>query len=165
MQALIMSETEIRDIEKKILETFSDLAKAMGFSPIHGNIIGALIIGGGSVSLQDIARKTGYSISMISLSMDFLEILGIVRKVKKPQDRNLYITLNGDLLESLKKIFLMRVKKGVDGSLAEFKTSKERLKKLQGDDKKDVLKAIETLEKEIKRLDKYVSLLSEIKLP
>lgn len=160
-----MADAEIREIEKRILDTFSELAKSIGFSPIHGNIIGSLIIGGGSMSLQDIARKTGYSISMISLSMDFLEILGIVRKVKKSRDRKLYIELNGNLLESLKKIFLMRVKKGIAGSLADFENAKEQLRKMQGDSKKDVLNAIEMLEKEIKRLDRYMSLLSEMKLP
>lgn len=156
---------EIREIEKRILNTFSELARSMGFSPIHGNIIGSLIIGGGSLSLQEMAKKTGYSISMISLSMDLLEILGIVKKVKKPRDRKLYIELDGDLLESLKKIFLMRVKKGISDSLLGFERGKERLENLHGKNKKDVLKAIETLEKETKRLEKYMGLLSEIKLP
>ncbi len=156
---------EIREIERKIFNTFSELARSMGFSPIHGTIIGSLIVGGGSLSLQDMARKTGYSVSMISLSMDLLEILGIVKKVKKPRDRKLYIELDGDLLESLKKIFLIRVEKGISGSLLEFEQSKERLRNLQGKNKKDVLKAIDNLEREIKRLEKYVSLLSEISLP
>jgi DNA-binding transcriptional regulator GbsR (MarR family) len=161
----MMDSNEIREIEKRIFNTFSELARSMGFSPIHGNIIGSLIVGGGSLSLQEIAKRTGYSISMISLSMDLLEILGIVKKVKKLRDRKLYIELNGDILESLKKIFLIRVKKGISDSLLEFEQNKEKLLKLQGKNKNDVLKAIDTLEKEIKRLDKYVSLLSGIKLP
>ncbi len=156
---------EIREIEKRILDTFSELARSMGFSPIHGNIIGSLIIGGGSMPLQEIAKKTGYSISMISLSMDLLEILGIVRKVKKPGDRKLYIELSGNLLESLKKVFLMRVKKGISGSLSAFEVSRERLAGLQGKNRDEVMRAITLLEKELRRLDKYVSLLSEIKLP
>ena len=160
-----MTEQEIREIEKSILETFSDLAKSMGFSPIHGNIIGSLIIGGGSMTLQEMAKKTGYSASMISLSMDLLEMLGIVRKVKKSCDRKLYIELTGDLLESLKKVFLMRVKKGISGSLHAFGDSKDRLSRLHGKEKEEVLKAINLLEKEIKRLDTYVTLLSGMKLP
>jgi DNA-binding transcriptional regulator GbsR (MarR family) len=160
-----MAEKEIQEIEKKIFNTFSELARSMGFSPIHGNIMGSLLVGGGSLSLQDIAKKTGYSISMVSLSMDLLEILGIVKKIKKPGDRKLYIELDGDLLESLKKIFIIRVKKGISDSLFEFEESKGRLKKLRGENKKEVLKAIDILENEIKRLEKYVGLLSEVNLP
>jgi len=160
-----MADGEIREIEKKIYDTFSQVAKAMGFSPIHGNIIGSLIVGGGSLSLQDMARKTGYSISMISLSTDLLELLGVVRKIKKHQDRKVYIELNGDLLESLKRIFLMRVKSGISNSLGQFEKSKTKLQHLQGKDKEEITGAIGLLEKEIKRLEKYVNLLSEIRLP
>lgn len=156
---------EIREIERKICNTFSDLAQSIGFSPIHGSIIGALVVGGGKLSLQDIAKKTGYSVSMVSLSMDLLEVLDMVKRVKKPRDRKLYIELKGDLLDSLKKILVMRVKRGVTGMLAEFEMSRGKLERLSGDNKKDVINAINTLEKEIKRLDKYVSLLSDIKLP
>lgn len=156
---------EIREIEKKIFNTFSELAKSMGFSPIHGTIMGSLMIGGGSLSLQDMAKKTGYSISMISLSMDLLELLGIIKKVKKPRDRKLYIELNGDLLELLKRIFIMRLKRGIEKSLSEFDESKRRLNGLEGNNKKDMMKAIESLESEIKRLDRYISLLSDVNLP
>ena len=157
--------SEIHEIEKKIFSTFSELAKSMGFSPIHGSIIGALVVGGGTLSLQNIAKKTGYSVSMVSLSMDLLEVLDTVKRVKKPRDRKLYIELKEDLLDSLKKILIMRVKKGVSGMLTEFESSRGKLEKLNGENKKDVLNAILTLENEIKRLDKYVSLLSDIKLP
>jgi DNA-binding transcriptional regulator GbsR (MarR family) len=159
-----MSDADLLNIEKRIYETFSDLAKLMGFSPIHGNIIGSLIVGGGCLSLQDIAKKTGYSVSMISLSVDLLEVLGIVRKVKKSKDRKLYIELQGDLLESLKKIFLMRVKKGIEHSLEEFGKSKDMLKNIEDHRKKEVLNALELLEREIKRLEKYIDVLSKVRL-
>jgi len=153
------------EIQAEIYEAFSELAKSMGFSPIHGSIIGALIVGGGSLSLQEMSKRTGYSISMISLSLDLLELLDIVKKVKKSRDRNLYIELKGDLLESLKKIFLMRVKKSIQASLEKFEESRKKLEKTDGEKKDDVLRAVMLLEKEIKRLDKYVTLLSEMKLP
>lgn len=156
--------SEIEEIERKIFNTFGEVAKSIGFSPVHGNIIAALLVGG-SLSLQDVAKKTGYSVSMASLSLDLLEILGIIRKVKKPTDRKLYIELASDLLESLKRIMTMRIHKNISDSLLEFEQSKKRLEKLRGKNKGDVLKAINTLEGQIKRLKGYVDLLSEIKLP
>ena len=156
---------KINEIEKRIYNTFSGLAQSMGFSPIHGNIIGALIVGGESLSLQEIAKKTGYSVSMVSLSMDLLEILDIVKRIKKSRDRNLYISLKGNLLDSLKKVLTIRVKKSVTGILSEFGENREKLKHLKGEEKIEVLNAIDTLENEMKRLDNYVNLLSEIKLP
>jgi len=157
--------SEIEEIERKIFSTFGEVAKSIGFSPVHGNIIAALLVSGTSISLQNIAKKTGYSASMVSLSLDFLEILGIIKKVKKPTDRNLYIELGSDLLDSLKRVMLMRMRKNISDSLLEFEQSKKKLEKLKGENKRDVLKAINTLESQINRLKGYVDLLSEIKLP
>jgi DNA-binding transcriptional regulator GbsR (MarR family) len=155
----------IEEIEKKIYTTFAEVASSIGFSSLHGKIIGALLVGGSSLSLQDLARKTGYSSSMVSLSLDFLEVLGVIKKVKKSADRKLYIQLNSNLLESLKNILLIRLNKNISDSLQEFEDSKKKLETLEGKNKKEVLKAIEILEKEIKRLESYIKILSRINLP
>ncbi len=155
----------IEQIEKKVNDTFGEVASSIGFSPIHGKIIGALLVGGSSMSLQGLARKTGYSTSMISLSLDLLELLGIIKKVKKTADRKLYVELNSNLLECLKNTLIIRINKNVTGSLEEFEKCRKKLESLKGKNKEKALKGIDTLEKEIKRLQKYINLLSEIKLP
>lgn len=152
-------------LEEKIYSTFSDVASTIGYSPLHGKIIGVLLVHGKEMSLQEIAKKTGYSLSMISLSLDLLELLGVIKRVKKTGDRNLYITLQGDLLESLKNAIILRVKKSTSSTLSDFEQSRKDLEKLDGDEKKRMLNTIDVLEKEIRRLERYVNLLSGIRLP
>ena len=147
-------------LENRILDIFSDVAGSIGYSPLHGKIIGVLLVKQRSMSLQEIAKETGYSSSMISLSLDLLELLGVIKKVKKAADRKLYIELSGDLLECLRKAFVMKLERSISGSLAEF----EKLKK-DSRENKSSRHTLDVLEKEIKRLDKYVSLLSKISLP
>ncbi|MCD6590610.1 MAG: hypothetical protein J7K72_01415 [Candidatus Aenigmarchaeota archaeon] len=161
-----MTESEkIKEVEKSIFNTFTEITKTMGFSPIHGNIIAALFVYDKMLSLKDLARKTGYSTSMISISLDFLELLGIIKKVKKPTDRKLYIRLNGDLLFTLKNIFLMRISKSIGDSLNDLQRYKKILSRLKGKEKADVLKAVVSLEAQIKRLDTYLKILSDIEMP
>jgi DNA-binding transcriptional regulator GbsR (MarR family) len=152
-------------VEEKIYSTFSDIASSIGYSPLHGKIIGVLLVGGEEMSLQDLARKTSYSVSMISLSLDLLELLGVIKKVKKTGDRNLYISLQGNLLECLKNAIILRVKKSIDSTLSDFGKSRTDMKGLKPDEEERMIKTLSILEKEIKRLDKYVNLLSEIRLP
>ena len=149
-----------KELEKKILDTFAEVASSIGYSPLHGKIIGVLLVRDRSMSLQEIAKETGYSSSMVSLSLDLLEVLGVVKKVKKTADRKLYIELSGDLLECLKKAFVMRLEKSISQSLNEF----NKLKKSAKSDK-TAEKTLSILEKEIKRLETYINLLSKIKLP
>ncbi len=152
-------------LEEKIYSTFAEVASSIGYSPLHGRIIAALLVNRRELSLQGLARETGYSASMISLSLDLLEILGVVKKVKKTGDRNLYISLQGDLLEALKNAIVLRVKKSIDFTLQDFSKSRAQTGNLTPPEKKRVEETIGILEREIKRLDRYVSLLSGIKLP
>ena len=154
-----------KEIEEKIYSTFSEVASSIGYSPLHGKIIGVLLVKGKSISLQELAKETGYSLSMVSLSLDFLEVLGVIKKVKKTADRKLYVSLHGDLLEALKNAIVMRTTKSIKTSLTSFEEAKRGIENMTGEDKERIVKTIDILEKEIKRLENYMNLLSEIQLP
>jgi len=154
----------IEDIEKDIYSSFATLASTIGYSEIHGRTIAALMVSGEKLSLQELAKKTGYSISTLSLSLDLLEFFGMIKKIKNAGDRKLYVELHGDLLEGLKKAFVVRIQKSVTDSLNRFNKYKENLKVSKGKDKKRVMDALNILEKEIERLDKYINLLSKLRL-
>jgi len=152
--------TEGKALEKRILDTFAEVAGSIGYSPLHGKIIGVLLVKDRPMSLQEVARATGYSSSMVSLSLDLLDVLGVIKKVKKAGDRKLYIELSGDLLECLKKAFVMKLERSIKGSLNEFGNLRKSAKS-----DASASNTLDVLEKEIKRLETYINLLSKIKLP
>lgn len=154
-----------KQLHKQVLDNFATVAETIGYSPLHGKIIGVLLLEARPVSLTRLAKETGYSVSMISLSLDFLEVMEVVKKVKKPGDRKLYVELKGDLLSILKKAIVTRVKKVLDSSLNDFTESKRYLSDLTPEERERLAASIETLETEIKRLDYYVTLLAKINLP
>lgn len=154
----------IEDIERDIYSSFATLASTIGYSEIHGRIIAALMVSGKKLSLQDLAKKTGYSISTLSLSLDLLEFFGMIKKIKNAGDRKLYIELHGDLLEGLKEAFVVRIQKSVNDSLKRFSEYKENLRASKSRESKKVMDVLNILEGEIKRLDKYIKLLAKLKL-
>jgi DNA-binding transcriptional regulator GbsR (MarR family) len=96
--------------------------------------------------------------------LDLLEFFGMIKKIKNAGDRKLYIELHGDLLEGLKKAFIVRIQKSVNDSLKRFENYKENLKAFKNKDSKRVMTALNILEEDVKRLDKYINLLSKLKL-
>jgi DNA-binding transcriptional regulator GbsR (MarR family) len=154
----------IEDIEKDIYSSFASLASTIGYSEIHGRIIAALMVSDKKLSLQDLSEKTGYSISTLSLSLDLLEFFGMIKRIKNAGDRKLYLELHGDLLEGLKRAFTVKIQKSVTDSLNRFKEYKENLKDSKDKDKSRVINVLNILEQEIQRLDKYINLLSKLKL-
>ena len=73
--------------------------------------------------------------------------------MKKPKDKKLYVELQGDLLDCLRKVVLFKTKKNVETTLEEFKKHSASNS------------SIKVLEKELLRLKKYIELLSKVKLP
>jgi DNA-binding transcriptional regulator GbsR (MarR family) len=157
---------DAKTLEAEILSVFSDLAGSIGYSPIHGKIIGALLVEGEPLSLQELAERTDYSPGMVSLSLDLLEIMGIIKKVRKHGDRKLYIKLEGDLLEVLKNAVSIKVKKGIESSLADVLEKRKKVAMMkEGPEKARLSKTLDAFEGELRRLSKYVNLLSGIRLP
>src|SRR3989344_2998153 len=138
--------TPERDIESKIFSTFAEVARSIGYSPLHGKLIGVLLVKNRPVSLQELAKETGYSAGMISLSLDLLELLGVIKRIKKEGDRQLYISLGGDLLECLKNAITLKVEKSIKESLIDFESAKTQLAKMNGQDAENAKKTLEVLE-------------------
>ncbi len=155
---------EVDNIKEKIYSTFANIAKSLGYSEVYGRIIACLIINERPVTLSEVSKETGYSSPMVSLSIDFLENVGMVKRVKRPGDKKLYLQSDGNLLDGLKKIILVKIQKSVSNSLEEFNKYKSELKEISNKESDKLLKAIETLEREIKKMDDYVKILSEVGL-
>jgi len=152
-------------LKDEIISIFGQVASSIGYSPLHGKIIAILMVKDKPVSLQELAKETGYSVSMISLSLDLLEVLGVVRKVKKTADRKLYVEMTGDLIETLKNAVVIKVEKNIKNSLDEFERVKKHLNTLPSDERQKTMIIFEKLESEIKRLGTYIKLLSRIRIP
>lgn len=153
-----------KDVEKDIYSTFADIATAIGYSEIHGRVIAALLVSNRKLSLNDLAKKTGYSLSTVSLSLDLLEFLGMIKKIKKAGDRKLYVELQGSLIEGLKKAFTIRIQKSIKDTLSRFEQHKNNLKRADSKENKRILDILNILEKEVESVDNYINMLLELEL-
>ena len=158
-----MVEKTLEEIEREIYSLFAEVASVLGYSEIHGRIIAALLVKDGKASLQELAKSTKYSPSMISLSLDLLEFFEVIKKVKHAGDRKLYVELQGSLLDSLKRAFVTKLQKNVENSLTKFEEYKKELRKSREKDAKKVMKTLEILENELKRLRKFLNIAMSIK--
>lgn len=143
-------------IQEKIYLTFSAVASSLGYSEVHGRIISVLLAEDKPLSLEELSAMTDYSPASISLSLDLLEILGVVKRVKQKGDRKLYIKLDGDLLEALRNALLIKLRKEINQTLNELSSMKAK-----GKERKTVI----IVQKEIRRLDEYIKRLSKVPIP
>ncbi len=138
-------------IEEKIYNTFSGVARFLGYNEVHGRIVATLLIKGKPVSLQELSTSTKYSISSISISLDMLDLMGVIKKTKNVGDRNLYVSLAGDILVGLRTALILKFQNEIDVSLAKFDEYKN-------DD-------MDHIKKELLRLKQYIYNLSQVEIP
>lgn len=145
---------------KSILNTFSNVASGLGYSELHGKILGILYVSKEPVSIQEIAKETHYSLSTISLSIDFLEVLGIIKKTRLNADRKLYVEMTSDLFDCLKKAVLIKLERNVNGSLVELQKQKNLVPETE--EGKKVMQTILSLEDEIKKIKKFTDFVNNM---
>ena len=149
----------IDNIEERIYSTFASIASSIGYSEVHGRIIAALLVSNKPLSLNELAKKTDYSLAAISISLDLLEIVGMVKKIKNPKDRKIYARLEGDIIEGLRNALLFKVQKEIYSTLLELKRYKKE--KISKESRQAIIK----LEKEVKRLELYINSLADVRIP
>ena len=153
------------EIEREIIDTFAEVSKSLGYSEVHGKILAALLLNKKELCLLDLSKKTRYSPGMISLSLDLLEVIGLIKKVKKPNDRRLYIVFEGDLLEAMKTAIMLKLKKGLTDVEGKFESYERSLEKAKGEDGKKLLDNLRSLKKEAKRIENYITVLGRVDIP
>lgn len=159
----------MNDLEKDFLELFQTIFRAYGLSALCVKVTALLYLEPEDVSMEDLAKKTGYSLASISNTMKLLENLGMVKRVKKPKTKKVFffmeknlVKLNIDKLRSAYENTIKPVKEHVPQIVEKYKNkvkSERDKRKLQiiEDYYKQIIKFENILNNWIKDLTKIES--------
>jgi len=89
----------MEELDKDVMEFFSTLMKSCGLNDLSAKVIGALYIEPEEVSMEYLARKTGYSLASICNTMKMVEIMGMVQRIKKPGTNKVFFYMEKDLIK------------------------------------------------------------------
>ena len=99
--ALIKKMSRARvDPKEDFIELITQNMKVQGFDSISSKIIGVLFIETKEISLEDIAKKTGYSLSAVSTAMKGLDSLHVIKRIKKPGSRKVFFYLDKNIISA-----------------------------------------------------------------
>ena len=96
------------EIEREFLDIYTVLGAHQGVDEQFSRIYGLVLVSPEDLSLDEIARKTGYSLASVSSKAKMLESIGLVRKLRKPKSRKLYLTVNKDPLTMMSDMSKMK---------------------------------------------------------
>lgn len=97
---------ETEALEKDFIDLYRDLGKMKGWDDLTSRIIGILYLSPDPISMEELAKKTGYSLASISNKMKLLEPLGFITRRCKPGSKKCYFYFQKDFYKIMKDQFI-----------------------------------------------------------
>ncbi len=89
------------DPREEMKELVEDIQKVKGLDNLSSKLVAELFTDPEEVSLNELADRTGYSLSAVSNKMKRLVDTGFVEKRKKPGSKKIYFYMEKSLIKSL----------------------------------------------------------------
>ncbi|UCC91503.1 MAG: hypothetical protein JSV39_04300 [Candidatus Aenigmatarchaeota archaeon] len=147
--------------KEEFIELMTQIQRAKGLDELSSRLIGTLFIEPEEISLDDLARETGYSLSAVCTSMKFLERTGLVKRFKKPGSRKIYFSMEKEmssLLTGVIKILeknISMLKSRIPGIIERYKLEKSK-------GSKEELKIVENYYKQLLMFEKIMKKMAEM---
>ena len=121
-------------IEKEFLHFTHSICHTWGLDELSSKLFGILYLEPHEISIENLSKRTGYSLASISNKMRFLEEFGMAERLKKPGSKRVYYYLDKDYIKLTRKFFnkayqteILTIKKSIPALMDKFK--KEKLNK------------------------------------
>ena len=94
-------------LEKEWMEFGVGVGRSMGFDLLTSKLISILYLEPESISMESLAKTTGYCLASVSNKLKPLEQLGMIERKKKPGSKKLFYYMEKDLSVVMRKFFEM----------------------------------------------------------
>lgn len=149
--------------KEEFIQLMTDNVKVNGFSDLTSKIIGILFAEPDEISLEELSKRTGYSLSSISTEVKITERMGLVKRIKKPGSRKVYFSVERDFMKTVLELIkkkqeniVLKSKGILPGIIKNYKS-----KKLSKKEKKE-LRVVEDYYKTILAAEKLFEKMMEM---
>lgn len=152
----------MKSIEKEFVDFYIGVGRTWGLDTLSSKLIGILYLEPEEICIDELAKKTGYSLPSISNKMHFIETMGIVKRIKKPGSKKLFYFMEKDAI----KVARMHFEKIYEAEIIPAKKLMPKLldkyKKVNlNNEEKKKLEIIKNYNKQMLNIDKVYSKLNE----
>jgi len=107
--------TKLEEFDAELQEVFEGIFRFHGLDQLSTKLLALLYVSPSEISMEDLASKTGYSLSAVSTNLKAWENYGLIEKRSQPGSKKRYYYMTKDLrilnirklryvLDTLKKI-------------------------------------------------------------
>lgn len=116
--------------KKDFIDLIAEVNRAKGLDGLTSNIIGIIFIEPKEVSLEELSKRTGYSLSAVSTSMKMLVASGFIKRKRMPKSKKVYFFMEKDMFVAWKQMIdkinanIVRIKPRVPRIIEDYRQVK-----------------------------------------
>ncbi|MBU4492961.1 MAG: winged helix-turn-helix transcriptional regulator [Nanoarchaeota archaeon] len=141
--------TALKSPKQEFIDLMTENCKVNGLDELSSRIIALLYAEPNELSLNDIAKRTGYSLSAICTAMKFIERIGLIKRLKKPKSRKVYFYMEKGMIMFSLDIIRRKYERVILPTKQELPSIIKRYKNEKSKNSKQELKIIENYYKEV----------------
>ena len=84
----------LTEFEKEVHELVENITRGFGLDSLSGKIFITLFMEPAEMSLEDLTKETGYSLSTLSTKMNVMVKIGMIKRTRKPGSKKIYFYMN-----------------------------------------------------------------------
>jgi DNA-binding transcriptional regulator GbsR (MarR family) len=118
----------MEQIEEEFAKVFANLARSMGLPDASVNVFAVLYLEPEEISMDEVAKRTGYSLASISTTLRQLEALRMVERSRKPGSAKVYLYMHKNLgrihlqkMRAMQEMAIHPLKTMLPGMIARYK--------------------------------------------
>ena len=139
----------VKSPKQEFIDLMAENCRTNGLDEISSKIIAVLYAEPNELSLDEIAKRTKYSLSAVCTATKLIKKIGLVKRIKKPKSRKIYFYMKKDMtvffLDTMKRKYekvLLPTKQILPSIIKKYKNEKSKKSKQE-------LKIIENYYREV----------------
>ena len=145
------------DLDSRFVEFYQKMGAGYGLDSLFLKLFALLYLEPEPVALEDLAKKTGYSLASISNKAKMLESFSLVTRKSKPGTRKVFLYAEKDFTKILKAQLLKKVKNQIRIAKEEIPDMIKEFKgKSKTEQQKKKLKILENYYRQILKFEEMI---------
>jgi DNA-binding transcriptional regulator GbsR (MarR family) len=93
----------MKDIEQEFIEHLAASVRGLGLDIPSSRLFGIIYVEPGEISIEELAKKSGYSLASVSIKARILERIGLIERRKHPGTKKVYCYREKNMITFIKR--------------------------------------------------------------
>ena len=139
----------LKSPKEEFIDLMTENCKVDGLDDLSSRIIALLYAEPNEISLDEIAKRTKYSLSAICTAMKFIERTGLIKRIKKPKSRKVYFYMEKGMIRFSLDMIRRKYERVILPTKQRLPSIIKMYKREKSENSKNELKIIENYYKEV----------------